>query len=73
MITLYTTDCPQCKMLEGMLKAKGIEFEVNYDPEEIIKRGYHTAPILEKDGETMSFAEAVRWVNGIGGVDNGAC
>ena len=66
-IVLYTTNCPQCMMLEGALKNKGLSFQTVYGEEEILKRGYHSAPILEADGKTMSFAEAVRWVNGIGG------
>jgi len=66
-IVLYTTNCPQCKMLEGALKNQKLDFHTVYGEEEIIKRGYHSAPILEIDGRTMSFAEAVRWVNSIGG------
>ena len=64
-ITLYTTNCPQCKMLEAALKNKGLSFNTVYGEEEIINRGFHSAPILEADGEVMSFAEAVRWVNGL--------
>lgn len=70
-IVLYTTNCPQCKMLEGALKNQKLDFQTVYGEEEIVKRGYNSAPILEVDGKTMSFAEAVRWVNGIGG-DSGA-
>ena len=66
-IVLYTTNCPQCMMLEGALKNKGVSFETVYGEEEILKRGYQSAPILECNGKTMSFAEAVRWVNAIGG------
>ncbi len=68
-IILYTTNCPQCKMLEGALKNKGLEFQTVYGEEEIAKRGYHSAPIMEADGHIMSFAEAVRWVNGLNGGD----
>ena len=61
-VTVYSTHCPQCKMLEMQLKKKNIEFDTVYGAEEIEKRGYHSAPIMEVDGKTMSFAEAVRWV-----------
>ena len=69
-VILYTTNCPQCMMLEGALKNKKVPFQTVYGEEEIIKRGYRSAPILEHDGKTMSFAEAVRWVNQIGGDEN---
>lgn len=68
-IVLYTTNCPQCRMLEGALKNKGIAFSTVYGEEEILKRGYQSAPIMEVDGNIMSFAEAVRWVNSGGGSD----
>lgn len=58
-------------MLEGALKNQKLDFQTVYGEEEIVKRGYNSAPILEVDGKTMSFAEAVRWVNSIGG-DSGA-
>ncbi len=68
-IVLYSTNCPQCKMLEMALKKKGLNYSLVIGAEEIRKRGYRSAPILEKDGSTMSFAEAVRWVNSVDGSD----
>lgn len=63
-ITLYTTGCPNCVALEGLLKRKGIS------PDEIIKdhdifseREILSVPILEIDDKRMVFYEAVQWVN----------
>ena len=72
-VTVFTTNCPQCMMLEAMLKKKKIEHKVVYGADEITKRGYSSAPILEVDGVTMSFAEAVRWVNALEEGDGHAC
>lgn len=64
-IILYTTNCPQCRMLEAALKNKGMQFEIVYGEDPIRERGFNSAPILEHNGTVMSFADAVRWVNSI--------
>lgn len=63
MIRLYTTDCPQCRMLEAALKNKHMEFETVYGEEPIANKGFHSAPLLEVDDMVMAFPDAVRWVN----------
>lgn len=63
MIKLYTTDCPKCKVLEAKLKEKNIDYEVCKDEEEMIKKGFLSAPILVVNEEEMVFKEAVNWVN----------
>jgi glutaredoxin len=63
MITLYSTNCPRCKILEEKLQKKGIEFEVNSDVRELIDLGYRSAPILKIDNEFYDFGGAVKWVN----------
>ena len=70
-VTLFTTNCPQCMMLEAALKSKGVEHQTVYGEEEILKRGCQSAPILEVDGVVMPFPEAVRWVNSLGGDGGG--
>ncbi len=70
-VRLYTTDCPQCKMLEGALKNKGVKYNTVYGEEEILNRGFQSAPIMELDGKILPFSEAVRWVNSIGGDEDG--
>ena len=62
-VTLYTTHCPRCTVLEKKLKEKNIEYDIVEDEETIIQKGFMTVPILEVDGEVMNFSESVKWVN----------
>ena len=65
MITLYSTHCPKCNVLEKKLEKKGIEFELNdkFDVQELINKGFSTAPILQVDDEYMTFEKANKWLN----------
>lgn len=63
-ITLYTTNCPKCRVLETKLKQKNIEFDVVDDENVMIEKGFMEAPMLEVDGQTMNFVTANTWVNG---------
>ena len=65
-ITLYSTGCPKCNVLEKKLTAAGIEYEVVTDISTIknvcdfIKTDQ--VPILEVNGQYYTFAEAIKWV-----------
>ena len=61
-ITLYSTNCPKCNVLEAKLKQKGVEFELNTDEDVMIEKGFMSAPMLEVDGKVMDFSEAMKWV-----------
>ena len=63
MVTLYTTNCPKCKVLEAKLKQKNIDFAVCDDEDEMIKRGFQSAPVLDCGGEIKRFPEAMAWVD----------
>ena len=63
-VTLYSTNCPRCVVLEKKLDEKGIEYDLVTDEDVMINKGFMTAPILEVDNEVMSFGEAVKWVMG---------
>ena len=63
MITLYTTHCPKCRVIESKLKNKNIQYEENTDVNEMIQKGFQAAPILEVDGKALGFKEANDWVN----------
>ena len=64
MVKLYSTHCPQCIMLEGLLKKKNVDFElVNVTPEEVKEMGYSSVPLLEVDGKIFTFIDARTWVN----------
>ena len=64
MVKLYSTHCPQCIMLEGLLKKKNVNFElVNVTPDEVKAMGYSSVPLLEVDGKIFTFVDARTWVN----------
>jgi glutaredoxin len=63
MITLYSTGCPQCRVLEAKLDAAHIQYIVDENVEEMQAKGFTTMPTLEVDGNIMNFMEAIKWVN----------
>ena len=67
MITLYSTHCPRCVMLEKKMGMKNIEYKVNDDVDLMTEKGITTIPALEVDGKIMEFKEAVDWVNSLEG------
>lgn len=61
---LFSTNCPQCKVLEMKLEKKGIEFEICYDIQELLNIGLERAPVLKTDDEKyLNFSDAVKFVN----------
>ena len=62
-ITLYSTHCPKCLVLEEKLEDKNIDYELVTDVDEMLKKGFQSAPVLEVDGKIMNFSEANRWIN----------
>ena len=65
MITLFSTHCPKCNVLEKKLKAKNIEYEEVNDVEAMKEKGIVTVPVLEVDGEVMDFKAASDWSNNL--------
>ena len=66
MIKLYTTHCPQCKILESKLEKKNIKYEAHDDIEEMKQMGFKGAPVIQQeDGTILNFAAAVKWVNSL--------
>lgn len=61
-VKLYTIGCPQCKVLERKLGDAKISYDTETDVEEMKKMGISTLPILEVDGERLTFAKAIEWV-----------
>ena len=61
-VTLYTTHCPKCRVLEIKLRQKNIPYTTVTDINKIIATGRKTAPILEVGGIFMEFGEALEWV-----------
>ena len=63
MVTLYTTHCPKCKVLESKLNAKNIDYTEITDITEMQSKGFQMVPVLEVDGEMYDFMKANQWIN----------
>lgn len=61
-VTLYSTGCPKCNVLEKKLQIAGIDFNIE-GAETMIEKGFESAPILDVDGEYMTFMEALKWID----------
>ncbi len=65
MTILYTIGCPSCLVLEKKLLDKKIKIDTIIKDEQImLEKGITSLPMLEVNGNLMTFLEAVRWVNG---------
>ena len=64
MVTLYTTHCPKCIILEKKLQDKNIEYQVCDDVDLMLSKGMQEAPYLEvEEKEMMNISKAIKWVN----------
>ena len=64
-VVLYSTNCPMWNVLEKKLVQKDIAFDEINDVEVMRKKGFLSAPMLEVDGDIMSFKEAIDWINSL--------
>lgn len=62
MVIMYTTHCPQCKVLEKMLNDKKIEYTQITDIDVMKSKGIQSVPYLEVDGELKNFKESMEWI-----------
>ena len=62
MITLYTTHCPKCRVIEKKLTQKGIQYTEVSDLEEMEKLGFRSAPMLKVDDKLYNFGDGNRWI-----------
>ena len=65
-IILYSNHCPQCVILENILKSKNINYEIFTDEDEMIKIGLTSMPMLSVDGKLYSFRDAYNLINSMG-------
>lgn len=61
-ITLYSTGCPKCKVLDQKLNEMHIPHDINTDADKMIEMGFMSAPVLDVNGEIMDFSQAIRWM-----------
>ena len=62
-IIVFSTHCPQCKVLEKKLQLAGFEFTVIDDADKMRDMCLKSAPAMQVNcGEVMNFKEAMTWV-----------
>lgn len=61
-ITLYSTGCPQCKVLKTKLDQAGIQYNTVTDQAVMAAMGFRSAPVLQINNETYKFADAIKWL-----------
>ena len=62
-IVVYSTHCPQCRVLEKKLEMAGFQFSIVDDVDEMSKLGMKSAPGLQVNcGPIMNFKEALDWI-----------
>lgn len=64
-VILYSTNCVNCKVLKTKLEAKGIQYSVVSDIDEMLKLGMTSAPNLKVGDILMNYGEAVKWVKSV--------
>lgn len=64
-IILYTTHCPQCIMLENLMKSKNIKYTVNENIQDMEKLGIKSVPCLNVDGVVMNFKDSLCYIRNI--------
>lgn len=62
-MTLYSTNCPLCKVLKTKLDEKKYTYTIISDEQTIIEKGFMSVPILEIDDLIMTYNEAIKWLN----------
>lgn len=62
MVTLFSTNCPKCRVLEQKLIAKNIDFVKESNIQEVIDKGFMSAPILKVDDTYYDFKQGVDWI-----------
>lgn len=62
MVTLFSTNCPKCRVLEQKLNQKNIAFNISDNIQEVIDQGFMTAPVLKVDEQYYDFKQAIDWI-----------
>lgn len=61
-VTLYSTGCPKCRILETKLNQAGVKYNLVDNEDIMIEKGFMSAPMLEVEGNIMGFGDAMKWV-----------
>lgn len=60
-VIMYTTHCPNCRVLAMKLKEKNINYVENTNIEEMTQLGIRSVPYLKVEDKLLSFIEALKW------------
>lgn len=61
-VTLYSNDCPKCRVLKKKLKESGIEFTENNNVDQMLQMGFTKVPVLAVDEEFFDFNQSMKWI-----------
>lgn len=65
-VTLYSTNCAKCKVIETKLNQLHLDFKTVTDQDTVIKVGKEcgitTAPILKVDDTYYDFTQAIKFI-----------
>lgn len=66
-VTLYSTGCPKCVILEKKMNQKNIKYDTVSDVDLMQEKGFMTLPMVEIDGEIYDFKAAIDFINNLEG------
>lgn len=71
-VTLYSNDCPRCRVLKKKLDAKKVEYSIESSQDKMAELGLTVLPALAMSGDDsgtvmMTFEQAIKWVNALAG------
>lgn len=61
-VILYSTGCPQCKVLKAKLDAAQISYEVCSDVDAMKALGITSVPMLNVNGALLGMKDAMVWI-----------
>lgn len=61
-MTLYSNNCPRCKILKEKLDSKHLSYDVCSDVDKMISLGFTHTPVLEVEGKFLNFSESLKYL-----------
>lgn len=61
-VVLYSTGCPRCEVIKKKLAEKGVSYTECTSVEKMLQMGMSSVPMLEINGDLLSFQEALDWI-----------
>lgn len=61
-ITLFSSGCPKCKVLEKKLIQANIKFDIESDCSGLLDMGFQFAPVLKVEDKYYDYINAIAWL-----------